>query len=340
MSDSEFLNENHENSRNARENTGGNPSGNTYGNAKAKQYGGGARSGVGNDAGSGSEFLAARFESHRGRLRAVAYRMLGSLAEADDAVQEAWLRLSRADAGRVDNLGGWLTTVVGRVCLDMLRSRRTRGEQPLEEGPGVRMPEPVLSPFGGVDPEQEALLADSVGLALLVVLETLTPPERLAFVLHDLFAVPFDEIAPLVGRTPAASRQLASRARRRVQGGAPAPDPDLAQQREVVEAFLAAAREGDLTALVAVLDPDVVARSEGGVTTGAVNVASNASRFAHLARVARPALVNGAAGVVVIEEGRPVGVLAFTVVRGRIAVIDILNDPRRLARVDVTVLDR
>ncbi|MCX5091127.1 sigma-70 family RNA polymerase sigma factor [Streptomyces sp. NBC_00365] len=290
-----------------------------------------------------NEFLAARFESHRDHLRAVAYRMLGSLAEADDAVQEAWLKLSRVDADRVDNLGGWLTTVVGRVCLDMLRSRRTRGEEPLGplvEGPGVRMPEPVLSPVSGVDPEQEALLADSVGLALLVVLETLTPAERLAFVLHDLFAVPFEQIAPIVGRTPTASRQLASRARRRVQGGAPAPDPDLARQREVVDAFLAAAREGDFDALVAVLDPDVVSRSEAGVTVGAIAVASGASRFAHLARIARPALVNGAAGVVVVAEGRPVGVLAFTVVHGRIAVIDILNDPERLAGLDVTVLDR
>ncbi|WP_406177818.1 sigma-70 family RNA polymerase sigma factor [Streptomyces sp. NBC_00996] len=290
---------------------------------------------------SAAEFLAERFESHRSHLRAVAYRMLGSLTEADDAVQEAWLKLSRTDASRVDNLGGWLTTVVGRVCLDMLRSRRTRGEEPLAE-PGdavVRMPDPVIGPAEGIDPEQQALLADSVGLALLVVLETLTPAERLAFVLHDLFAVPFEEIAPIVGRTPAASRQLASRARRRVQGGAPAPDPDLAQQREVVDAFLAAAREGDFDALVAVLDPDVVARSEGGVTAGAIAVASGASSFAHLARVARPALVNGAAGVVVVAEGRTVGVLAFTVVHGRIAVIDILNDPERLAGLDLTLLD-
>ncbi|WP_189186158.1 sigma-70 family RNA polymerase sigma factor [Streptomyces albiflavescens] len=290
---------------------------------------------------SEAEFLAERFESHRSHLRAVAYRMLGSLTEADDAVQEAWLKLSRTDASRVDNLGGWLTTVVGRVCLDMLRSRRTRGEEPLAE-PGdvvVRMPDPVIGPADGIDPEQQALLADSVGLALLVVLETLTPAERLAFVLHDLFAVPFEEIAPIVGRTPAASRQLASRARRRVQGGAPAPDPDLAQQREVVDAFLAAAREGDFDALVAVLDPDVVARSEGGVTAGAIAVASGASRFAHLARVARPALVNGAAGFVVVAEGRPVGVLAFTVVHGRIAVIDILNDPERLAGLDLTLLE-
>ncbi|MGD1224327.1 sigma-70 family RNA polymerase sigma factor [Streptomyces krungchingensis] len=286
------------------------------------------------------EFLAERFEAHRGHLRAVAYRMLGSLTEADDAVQEAWLKLSRADASHVDNLGGWLTTVVGRVCLDMLRSRRARGEEPLEDRPGVRMPEPVLSPVSGVDPEQQALIADSVGIALLVVLETLTPAERLAFVLHDLFAVPFEEIALLVGRTPAASRQLASRARRRVQGGAPAPDADLAQQREAVDAFLAAARGGDFDALVAALDPDVVARSEGGVTTGAVAVASGAIGFAHLAHSARPALVNGAAGVVGITDGHLTSVLAFTVVHGRIAVIDILNDPERLAALDVTVLER
>lgn len=252
------------------------------------------------------DFLATRFEGHRGRLRAVAYRMLGSLAEADDAVQEAWLRLSRADANGVGNLGGWLTTVVGRVCLDMLRSRRTRREEPLEpasEWQGVRMPDPVLSPLSGVDPEQQALLADSVGLALLVVLETLTPAERLSFVLHDLFAVPFEEIATVLGRTPAASRQLASRARRRVQGGAPVSDADPARQREVVEAFLAAAREGDIEGLVAVLDPDVVARSERGVSAGAVAVASNASSFATLAHIARPALVNGVAGLVVVTGG-------------------------------------
>ncbi|WP_217567461.1 sigma-70 family RNA polymerase sigma factor [Streptomyces sp. GbtcB7] len=324
MSDSEFPGENGNDDKNAK-------------NANAKKAEN-AKGGA-----NANEFLAARFESHRGHLRAVAYRMLGSLSEADDAVQEAWLKLSRVDADQVDNLGGWLTTVVGRVCLDMLRSRRSRGEEPLgplAEGPGVRMPEPVLSPVSGIDPEQEALLADSVGLALLVVLETLTPAERLAFVLHDLFAVPFEEIAPLVGRTSAASRQLASRARRRVQGGAPTPDPDLARQRAVVDAFLAAAREGDFDALVAVLDPDVVARSEAGVTAGALAVASGASGYAHLARIARPALVNGAAGVVVVVEGRPVGVLAFTVVHGRIAVIDILNDPERLAGLDVTVLDR
>jgi RNA polymerase sigma factor (sigma-70 family) len=294
------------------------------------------------------DFLAQRFESHRGHLRAVAYRMLGSVTEADDAVQEAWLKVSRADTSQVDNLGGWLTTIVGRVCLDMLRSRRSRAEEPLD-GPagepavapgGLRMPEPVLSPVSGIDPEQEALLADSVGLALLVVLETLTPAERLAFVLHDLFAVPFEEVASIVGRTPAASRQLASRARRRVQGGAPAPDPDLDRQREVVDAFLAAAREGDFDALVAVLDPDVVVRTEAGVRTGARAVAAGATSFGHLARIARPALVNGAAGVVVFAEERLISVLAFTVVRGKVAVVDIVKDPERLAALDVTLLEK
>ena len=300
------------------------------------------------DQGQERDFLARKFEDHRGHLRAVAYRMLGSVTEADDAVQEAWFKVNRADSSQVGNLGGWLTTIVGRVCLDMLRSRRSRAEESLEESGGglggmlggVRMPEPVLSPVSGTDPEQQALLADSVGLALLVVLETLNPAERLAFVLHDLFGVPFEEIAPIVGRTPAASRQLASRARRRVQGGAPAPDPDLERQREVVDAFLAAAREGDFDALVAVLDPDVVARTEAGVTTGARAVAAGASSFGHLARIAQPALVNGTAGVVVFAEERLVSVLAFTVVRGRIAVIDILKDPERLAALDVTVLER
>jgi RNA polymerase sigma-70 factor (ECF subfamily) len=287
---------------------------------------------------SDKQFLAERFEAHRTRLRAVAYRMLGSLSEADDAVQEAWFKLSRSDTSAVENLGGWLTTVVGRVCLDMLRSRRARAEQPLDE-PGVRMPEPVLAPVTGVDPEQEALLADSVGLALLVVLETLSPAERLAFVLHDLFAVPFEEVATIVGRTPVAARQLASRARRRVQGGAPAPDPDLDRQRKAVDAFLAASRDGDFDALVAVLDPDVVVRTEAGVTTGATAVASGALAFRHFAGFARPALVNGAAGVVVVHEGRLVSVVAFTVVHGRIAVIDILRDLERLTGLDVTFLD-
>ncbi len=297
-------------------------------------------SGRGNGLGSagGSEILALRFESHRARLRAVAHRMLGSLAEADDAVQEAWLRLSRADAGAVANLGGWLTTTVGRICLDMLRSRRTRREEPLDE-PDVRLPEPVLAPVTGADPEQEALLADSVGLALLVVLETLSPAERLAFVLHDLFAVPFDEVATVLGRSPAATRQLASRARRRVQGGAPASDAGPDRQREVVDAFLAAARDGDFDGLVAVLDPDVVARTGAGVTTGAAAVASGAIAFGRLAAVGRPALVNGVVGVVGLMEGHLVSVLSFTVVHGRIAVIDIVREPERLAGLDVTFLE-
>jgi RNA polymerase sigma factor (sigma-70 family) len=289
------------------------------------------------------EWLAERFEEHRTHLRAVAYRMLGSVSEADDAVQEAWLRLSRSDAREIENLGGWLTTVVGRVCLNMLRSRRTRREDPLE----VHVPEPIVSSEDGLDPEHEALLADSVGLALLVVLETLTPAERLAFVLHDMFAVPFDEIGAMLGRSPAAARQLASRARRRVQGEAPAPDPDLGRQREVVDAFFAAAREGDFEALVAVLDPDVVLRSDGGaarpaashVVHGAEAVARRAMTFARLAPFVRPALVNGAAGVVVAPRGRPFSVMAFTVRNGRIVAIDGLADPDRLKELDLTVLD-
>ncbi|MFF3326000.1 RNA polymerase sigma factor SigJ [Streptomyces sp. NPDC002889] len=287
-----------------------------------------------------TEFLAERFEEHRTHLRAVAYRMLGSLSEADDAVQEAWLRLSRTDTERVENLGGWLTTVVGRVCLDMLRSRVSRREEPMD----VRLPEPIVSCADAVDPEHEVLLADSVGLALLVVLETLAPAERLAFVLHDMFAVPFDEIAPVVGRTPAAARQLASRARRRVQGSAPAPDPDPALQQEVVAAFLTAARGGEFDALVAVLDPDVVLRSDGGtfrpgaVVHGAAAVAGRAITFARFAETARPALVNGAAGVVAAAGGKPLSVMAFTVTGGRIVEIDILNDPERLARLDLTFL--
>ncbi len=288
------------------------------------------------------EWLADRFEEHRTHLRAVAYRMLGSVSEADDAVQEAWLRLSRSDAREIENLGGWLTTVVGRVCLNMLRSRRTRGESPLE----VHVPEPIVSREDGVDPEHEALLADSVGLALLVVLETLTPAERLAFVMHDMFAVPFDEIAPMVGRSPEATRQLASRARRRVQGEAPPPDPDLSRQREVVDAFFAAAREGDFEALVAVLDPDVVLRADGGpgrpataVVHGARAVAERASHYAHLAPYVRPALINGTAGAVVTPRGRAFSVMAFTVRNGKIAAIDALSDPKRLAELDLTVLD-
>jgi RNA polymerase sigma factor (sigma-70 family) len=289
------------------------------------------------------DWLAERFEEHRPHLRAVAYRMLGSVSEADDAVQEAWLRLSRSDSRAIENLGGWLTTVVGRVCLNVLRSRKARREEPLE----VHVPEPILSSPDGVDPEQEALLADSVGLALLVVLETLTPAERLAFVLHDMFAVPFDEIAPMVGRSPEAARQLASRARRRVQGEAPASDPDLARQRKVVDAFFAAAHEGDFEALVAVLHPDVVLRSDGGTARpeatalvhGARAVAERASRYARLAPFVRPALVNGAAGVVVAPGGRVFSVLAFTVRDGKIVAIDALADPTRLRELDLTMLD-
>ncbi|MET7616370.1 RNA polymerase sigma factor SigJ [Streptomyces sp. NPDC005408] len=291
----------------------------------------------------GNEFLAERFEAHRTHLRAVAYRMLGSLSEADDAVQEGWLRLSRSDTSEIENLGGWLTTVVGRVCLDMLRTRMSRREEPLEP-PAVHLPDPIVSSADSVTPEHQVLLADSVGLALLVVLETLSPAERLAFVLHDLFSVPFDEIAPIVGRTPTAARQLASRARRRVQGAAPAVDTDPARQREVVDAFLTAARGGDLEALVAVLDPDVVARSDAGdlrpgaVVRGARAVAGQALTFARLAAVARPALVNGTLGVVAASQGRPVSVMAFTIAHGKIVEINILADPERLARLDLTVL--
>jgi RNA polymerase sigma factor (sigma-70 family) len=289
------------------------------------------------------EWLTEGFEEHRTHLRAVAYRMLGSVSEADDAVQETWLRLSRTDTSGVENMGGWLTTVVARVCLNMLRSRQARREQPLD----VHVPEPIVSREDGLDPEHEALLADSVGLALLVVLDTLAPAERLAFVLHDMFAVPFDEIAPMVGRSPAAARQLASRARRRVQGEAPAPDPDLARQREVVDAFFAAARGGDFDALVAVLDPDVVLRSDGGVARpsrtavvhGARAVAERAMTFARLSPFVRPALVNGAAGVVVAPRGRPVSIMAFTVRGGKIVAIDALADPTRLRQLDLTVLD-
>jgi RNA polymerase sigma factor (sigma-70 family) len=290
-----------------------------------------------------TEFLAERFEQHRSHLRAVAYRMLGSVSEADDAVQEAWLRLSRSDTSEVENLGGWLTTVVARVSLNMLRSRTSRREEPL----GPHVPEPIVSRADGVDPEHEALLADSVGLALLVVLETLSPAERLAFVLHDMFGVPFDEIAPIVGRTPTAARQLASRGRRRVRGAAPVPTDDLARQRDVVDAFFAAARDGDFERLVSVLDPDVVLRSDGGdrrplatvVVQGAREVASRAMTFAALSPYVRPALVNGAAGVVVMPHGRPVSVMGFTVAGGRIVEIDALADLERLRRLDLTVLD-
>ncbi|MEV8096434.1 RNA polymerase sigma factor SigJ [Kitasatospora sp. NPDC085879] len=288
-----------------------------------------------------NDWLAEQFESHRSHLRAVAYRMLGSLGEAEDAVQEAWLRLSRSDADAVENLGGWLTTVVGRVCLDMLRTRRTRREEPI----GERLPDPVVAGADGADPEQQALLADSVGLALLVVLEQLAPAERLAFVLHDMFGLPFDEIAPIVDRTPAAARQLASRARRRVQGASPAPDPDPVRRREVVDAFLAASRGGDFEALVAVLHPDVVLRADDGpaaplvVVRGAEAVASQALRFRHLAPFSRPALVNGGAGTVTVVDGRPVSVMDFVVADGLIVAIDILADPERLARLDLALLE-
>jgi RNA polymerase sigma factor (sigma-70 family) len=289
------------------------------------------------------DFLAQRFEAHRAHLRAVAYRMLGSLSESDDAVQEAWLRVSRAGTDGVENLGGWLTTVVGRVCLDMLRTRKSRREEPL----APHVPDPVISRVDGSDPEQQALLADSVGLALLVVLQTLTPAERLAFVLHDMFGVPFEEIAPIVDRSPAAARQLASRARRRVQGAAPVPDTDLARQREVVDAFLAAARGGDFAALVAVLDPDVALRADTGEVAGAGSrevrgataVAEQAFMFQRFARFARPALVNGAVGVVTAPDGQPMSVMGFTIAHGKIVEIDILADPARLRELDLAVLD-
>ncbi len=287
-----------------------------------------------------NEWLAERFEAHRTHLRAVAYRMLGSRSEADDAVQESWLRLSRSDTSVVENLGGWLTTVVARVCLDMLRSRRSRREEP----EGAHVPEPIVSREGGTDPEQEALLADSVGLALLVVLDTLAPAERVAFVLHDLFAVPFDEIAPIVGRSPTAARQLASRARRRVQGAAAVPDADLTRKREVVDAFLAASRGGDFDALLAVLDPDVVLRADSAaVAAGASREVRGARAVAETfkgrARAAQPALVNGAAGAVWAPGGQPRVVFGFTITRGKIVAIDLLSDPAHLAQIDLVVLD-
>ncbi|MCF1597294.1 sigma-70 family RNA polymerase sigma factor [Streptomyces muensis] len=282
-----------------------------------------------------ADFLAERFEAHRARLRAVAHRMLGSAGEAEDAVQEAWFRVNRADTTGIDNLGGWLTTVVGRVCLDMLRSRRSRAEQPLDAiaTPAATAPATATSS----DPEQDALLADSVGVALLVVLDTLTPAERLAFVLHDLFGVPYEEVGAVVDRTPAAARQLASRARRRVRGADVAESGPARQrrQRQVVDAFLAAARDGDFDELLDVLDPDVVARTEAGVATGAATVARGAATFGPLAGVARPALVDGATGVLVLVEGRLERALKFAFVGDRITVIDIVTDPVRLSRLDV-----
>jgi RNA polymerase sigma factor (sigma-70 family) len=288
-----------------------------------------------------NDWLTGQFEEHRSRLKAVSYRMLGSQAEADDALQEAWVRVSQADTRDVQNFGGWLTTIVARVCLNRLRSRAVRREQPLG-------PDPIISREGGYDdPEHEAVLADSVGLALLVVLETLTPAERLAFVLHDMFDLPFDEIAPMVRRSPAAARQLASRARRRVQGAAPTPGTDLATQRKVVNAFFAAARGGDFEALVAVLDPDVVLRTDGGglrrdlsaIRRGQASVAKQAIMFARPEALLRPVLVNGAAGVVVTLDGQPISVMRFRVDHGKIVEIDALIDPERLGRVDLTVLD-
>src|SRR5947207_6312540 len=289
----------------------------------------------------GQDWLAEEFETHRTHLRSVAYRMLGSGSEADDAVQEAWLRLSRSGADNVENLGGWLTTVVARVSLNMLRSRKARREEPL----AGRLPDLLVDRADGVDPEHEALLADSVGLALLVVLETLSPPERLAFVLHDIFAMPFDEIAPIVDRSPEAARQLASRARRRVQGETTVPDADLATQRRVVDAFLAASREGEFEALLEVLDPDVVLRVDFGPTEesrqvrGARLVAGRALFYARLGLLVRPALVNGAAGIVSLRDGEPYAVGGLTIRGGKIVEMDILADPERLRRLDLTVLD-
>ncbi len=284
--------------------------------------------------------LAERFEAHRTHLRAVAYRILGSLSEADDAVQQSWLRLSRADTGDVANLGGWLTTVVARVCLDILRSRTSRREVPL----GAHLPDPIEGSASGGDPEHEALLADAVGLALLVVLDTLAPAERLAFVLHDLFALPFDEIAPIVGRSPTATRQLASRARRRVRGAGTVPNADLARQRAVVDAFLAASRGGDFAALLAVLAPDVVVRADrAAMDVGALSEVRGASAVAKQylgrARLARPALVNGAVGIVVAPRGRLMMVLGLTFARGKIAAIDVIADPTRLRQLDLASLD-
>jgi RNA polymerase sigma factor (sigma-70 family) len=286
------------------------------------------------------DWLAEQFEERRPRLRAVAYRMLGSLSEADDAVQDAWLRLSRSDAGEIENLAAWLTTVVARVSLNMLRSRNTRREQPLD----VHLPDPIIDPAEGTDPEHEALLADSVGLALLVILETLTPAERLAFVLHDMFALPFEEIAPIVERSPEATRQLASRARRRVRGAAPVPDADLAAQWEVVEAFLAAARDGDFDGLVAVLDPDVVLRADGGLTglsqhvQGAETVARQALMWSRVDLTMRRALINGAAGMVTFLHGEPFSIAAVMVRNRKIVELDFLADPERIAQLDLTVL--
>lgn len=284
--------------------------------------------------------VAERFEENRAHLRAVAYRMLGSLSEAEDAVQEAWLRLDRSDISGVENLAGWLTTVVGRVCLDMLRSRKSRREDEWD----THVPDPIVTDADGADPEQSAVLADSVGLAMLVVLDTLPPAERLAFVLHDMFAMPFDDIAPIVDKTTAATRQLASRARRRVRGAA--PKPDLPRQRRVVDAFLAASRGGDFQALLDLLDPDVLLRADTGdgalgvsqLVRGARAVVAQALSFARMAQYARPVLVNGSPGLFTAPKGRPMGVMEFTIVGDKIVEINILADPRRLERPELVDL--
>jgi RNA polymerase sigma factor (sigma-70 family) len=289
---------------------------------------------------SEQDWLADKFEEQRPRLRAVAYRMLGSTSEADDAIQNTWLRVSRANTADVDNLGAWLTTILARVCLNALRSRAQRKEGSLE----FLMPDPILERDGRDNPEQQALLADSVGIALLVVLETLTPAERLAFVLHDLFAVPFDEIGGMIERSPDAARQLASRARRRVRGRAPAPDPDIARQREVVDAFFAAARNGDFETLIAILHPDVVFRAEGlgpvpFVLSSAETIASNARMFGPSSPLFQPVLVNGSAGVLLVENGQLKSITGFTVVGGLIVAIDVLADPDRLSAYDLSFLE-
>ena len=284
--------------------------------------------------------LAEQFEARRSHLRSVAYRMLGSLSDAEDAVQETWLRLSRSDANSIENLQGWLTTVVGRICLDMLRSRSVRREQPFD----TYVPDPIVSRADGGDPEHDALLADSVGLAMMVVLDALTPAERLAFVLHDMFDVPFDDIAPIVERTPTTTRQLASRARRRVQDSAPAAETNRRSQQVVVDAFLAASRKGDFTALLAVLDPDIVLRADGGpvdrgitkLVRGAQTVASQALMYSQLAPYARPVLVNGEPGFIAVVDGKPISVLGFTIRAGKVIEMNILADPDRLSRLDLS----
>ena len=280
------------------------------------------------------DVLAERFEAHRPRLRALAYQTLGAASEADDAVQEAWLRLSRTDPGNIENLGGWLTTVVARVCLNMLASRR-------DEPAGVHLPESAVIDADGTGPEHEALVADSIGPALLVVLHTLAPAERLAFVLHDMFAVPFDDIAAIIGRSPAAARQLASRGRRRVQGVAPVPGRDLTRQRAVADAFLTAARDGDFDALLEALDPDVVVRSNGTeAVRGAAAVAARAFPFTRIAQVTLPALINGAVGIVTAADGKPITLIGFTITGAKISAIDLIDNPRRIAEADLAILGR